>query len=269
MSGGAGPGEISLEAIEGARPAVARIAVRTPIFVSRFLSELTGSRVVLKAENLQKTGSFKIRGASAKLAALGPTPRPESSWPRPATTPRPPRSRHGPRRAVRGLHASRGLGIEGRGDDRLRGLGASRGESLDDCVVLAEERARKTGLHFVHPFDDPAIVAGQGTLGLELVEDVDDLAMVIVPLGGGGLVSGIACAIDALAPGVRVVAVQAELCAPFLAKRGGHPKATVNAGSSLADGIAVKRPSGITVGLIERHVDEIVAVGRTTSPTRS
>ena len=262
MSGGAGPGEISLEAIEGARPAVARIAVRTPIFVSRFLSELTGSRVVLKAENLQKTGSFKIRGASAKLAALGANAAP------------------GIVVASAGNHAQAAALAARSAGVRCEvympaeasvptaaatiGYGASvhlEGESLDDCVVLAEERARKTGLHFVHPFDDPAIVAGQGTLGLELVEDVDDLAMVIVPLGGGGLVSGIACAIDALAPGVRVVAVQAELCAPFLAKRGGHPKATVNAGSSLADGIAVKRPSGITVGLIERHVDEIVAVG--------
>jgi threonine dehydratase len=144
------------------------------------------------------------------------------------------------------------------------GYGASvhlEGDSLDDCVVLAEERARETGLHFVHPFDDPAIVAGQGTLGLELIEDVDDLAMVIVPLGGGGLVSGIACAVDALAPQVQVVAVQAAVCAPFLAKREGHRKASAKGGSTLADGIAVKRPSGITIGLIERHVDEIVAVG--------
>jgi threonine dehydratase len=116
-------------------------------------------------------------------------------------------------------------------------------------------------LHFVHPFDDPAIVAGQGTIGLELVEDIDDLAMVIVPLGGGGLVSGIACAIDALAPQVQVVAVQAAVCAPFLASHEVAGPTAVTGGSTLADGIAVKRPSGITLGLIERHVDEIVAVG--------
>ena len=262
MTGGARPGEISLEAIEAARPAVDRIAVRTPLFSSRVLSELTGSRIVLKAENLQPTGSFKIRGASAKLAALGSGAAP------------------GIVVASAGNHAqaaalaARSAGVRCEvympaeasvsKAEATMGYGASvhlEGDSLDDCVVLAEERARETGLHFVHPFDDPAIVAGQGTLGLELIEVVDDLAMVIVPLGGGGLVSGIACAVDALAPQVQVVAVQAAVCAPFLAKREGHRKASAKGGSTLADGIAVKRPSGITIGLIERHVDEIVAVG--------
>lgn len=262
MTGGARPGEISLEAINAARPAVDRIAVRTPLFSSRVLSELTGSRIVLKAENLQPTGSFKIRGASAKLAALGSGAAP------------------GIVVASAGNHAqaaalaARSAGVRCEvympaeasvsKAEATMGYGASvhlEGDSLDDCVVLAEERARETGLHFVHPFDDPAIVAGQGTLGLELIEDVDDLAMVIVPLGGGGLVSGIACAVDALAPQVQVVAVQAAVCAPFLAKREGHRKASAKGGSTLADGIAVKRPSGITIGLIERHVDEIVAVG--------
>ena len=262
MTGGARPGEISLEAINAARPAVDRIAVRTPLFSSRVLSELTGSRIVLKAENLQPTGSFKIRGASAKLAALGSGAAP------------------GIVVASAGNHAqaaalaARSAGVRCEvympaeasvsKAEATMGYGASvhlEGDSLDDCVVLAEERARETGLHFVHPFDDPAIVAGQGTLGLELIEVVDDLAMVIVPLGGGGLVSGIACAVDALAPQVQVVAVQAAVCAPFLAKREGHRKASAKGGSTLADGIAVKRPSGITIGLIERHVDEIVAVG--------
>jgi threonine dehydratase len=262
VTGGARPGEISLEAINAARPAVDRIAVRTPLFSSRVLSELTGSRIVLKAENLQPTGSFKIRGASAKLAALGSGAAP------------------GIVVASAGNHAqaaalaARSAGVRCEvympaeasvsKAEATMGYGASvhlEGDSLDDCVVLAEERARETGLHFVHPFDDPAIVAGQGTLGLELIEVVDDLAMVIVPLGGGGLVSGIACAVDALAPQVQVVAVQAAVCAPFLAKREGHRKASAKGGSTLADGIAVKRPSGITIGLIERHVDEIVAVG--------
>ncbi len=262
MTGGAGPDEISLEAIEAVRPAVQRIAVHTPMFLSRVLSELTGSRVVLKAENLQPTGSFKIRGASAKLAALGSGAAP------------------GIVVASAGNHAqaaalaARSAGVRcevympaeasiAKAEATI-GYGASvhlEGDSLDDCVLLAEERARETGLHFVHPFDDPAIVAGQGTLGLELIEDVDDLAMVVVPLGGGGLVSGIACAVDALTPQVQVVAVQAAVCAPFLATRATQRTAGVAGGSTLADGIAVKRPSGITIGLIERHVDQIVAVG--------
>jgi len=227
--------------------------VRTPIFVSRFLSELTGSRVVLKAENLQKTGSFKIRGASAKLAALGANAAPGIVVASAGNHAQAAALAHGPagvrcevympaEASVSKAEATIGYGA----------FGASRGRIARRLRRVGEERARKTGLHFVHPFDDPAIVAGQGTLGLELVEDVDDLAMVIVPLGGGGLVSGIACAIDALAPGVRVVAVQAELCAPvFSPNEEVHPKGDGQAGSTLRR-IAVKRPSGITVGLIER-----------------
>ncbi|MGA2529747.1 MAG: threonine ammonia-lyase [Acidimicrobiales bacterium] len=253
--------EIGLEEIRTARVAVRRIAIETPIFKSRVLSELTGANVVLKAENLQPTGSFKIRGASAKLAALG-----EGAQP-------------GIVVASAGNHAqaaalaarSAGVSCEvympaeasiSKAEATI-GYAASvhlEGDSLDDCVVLAEARGREAGLHFVHPFNDPAIVAGQGTLGLELVEEVDDLAMVIVPLGGGGLVSGVACAIDALAPDVRVVAVQAAVCAPFLSDYESYRTAGLTGGATLADGIAVKRPGGITIELIRRHVDEIVAV---------
>jgi threonine dehydratase len=256
------PGDVGLGDIEAARVAVERIAVRTPLYNCRVLSELTGSPVVLKAENLQRTGSFKIRGASAKLAALG-----EGAWPGIVVA-------SAGNHAQAAAFAARSAGVPcevfmpaeasiSKADATI-GYGASvhlEGESLDDCVLLAEARAQETGLHFVHPFDDPAIVAGQGTLGLELVEDVEDLAMVIVPLGGGGLVSGISCAIDGVAPHVKVVAVQAEACAPFLAARQPSGSRTVAGGPTLADGIAVKRPSGITVALIERHVDEIVAVG--------
>ena len=256
------PEEIGLDQIEAARLAVERIAVHTPVYNCRVLTELTGSRVVLKAENLQRTGSFKIRGASAKLAALG-----DGAWPGIVVA-------SAGNHAQAAAFAARSAGVPcevympaeasiSKADATI-GYGASvhlEGDSLDDCVILAEARAKETGLHFVHPFDDPAIVAGQGTLGLELVRDVDDLAMVIVPLGGGGLVSGIACAIDACAPHVRVVAVQAAVCAPFLASQEAGRLVGVAGGTTLADGIAVKRPTGITIGLIERHVDEIVAVG--------
>jgi threonine dehydratase len=260
--GASKPLEIGLEAIEATRAAVQRVALRTPLYDCRVISELTGSRVILKTENLQRTGSFKIRGATAKLAALG-----EGAWPGIVVA-------SAGNHAQAAAFAARSAGVPcevympaeasiSKADATI-GYGASvhlEGDSLDDCVVLAEARALATGLHFVHPFDDPAIVAGQGTIGLELVEDIDDLAMVIVPLGGGGLVSGIACAIDALAPQVQVVAVQAAVCAPFLASHEVAGPTAVTGGSTLADGIAVKRPSGITLGLIERHVDEIVAVG--------
>jgi threonine dehydratase len=209
---------VGLEEIEAARVAVQRIAVRSPIFNSRVLSELTGSRVVLKAENLQPTGSFKIRGASAKLASLGERAKPgivvASAGNHAQAAALAARTAGVPCEVYMPAEASISKA------EATIGYGASvhlEGDSLDDCVVLAQARAEEAGLQFVHPFDDPAIVAGQGTLGLEIVEDVEDLAMVVVPLGGGGLVSGIACAIDALAPQVQVVAVQAAVCAPFLA----------------------------------------------------
>ncbi|MGA3353485.1 MAG: threonine ammonia-lyase [Acidimicrobiales bacterium] len=253
--------EVGLEEIRAARLAVCRIAVETPIFNSRVLSELSGARVVLKAENLQRTGSFKIRGASAKLAALG-----EDAMPGIVVASA---GNHAQAAALAARSAGVACEVYMPAEasiskaEATMGYGASvhlEGDALDDCVVLAEARAREAGLHFVHPFNDPAIVAGQGTLGLELVEEVDDLALVIVPLGGGGLVSGIGCAIDALAPAVRVVAVQAALCAPFLSAHESYRTAALTGGATLADGIAVKHPAGITLGLIEHHVDEIVAV---------
>lgn len=223
MAGASTPLDIGFEAVAAVRPAVERLALRTPLHDCRVLSEITGARILLKAENLQCTGSFKIRGASAKIAALGAGASPGVVV----------ASAGNHAQAVAFAARSAGVPCEvympaeasiSKADATIE-YGASvhlEGDSLDDCVVLAEARAKATGLHFVHLFDDPAIVAGQGTLGLELVEDVEDLAMVVVPLGGGGLVSGIGCVIDALAPKVRVVAVQAAVCAPYLASREGE-----------------------------------------------
>ena len=184
--------------VAAARPAVETIARRTPILSTRTISELAGGIVALKAENLQRTGSFKIRGVAAKLAALGDDG-----------------CRNGVVAASAGNHGqSLAAGAQARGipcevfvpDDApmskveaARGQGATvhmGGGSVDECLAHAQERAREGGLAFVHPFDDPDIVAGQGSLGLELLEDVPDLAKVVVPVGGGGLCSGIAIAIQ-------------------------------------------------------------------------
>ena len=129
------------------------------------------------------------------------------------------------------------------------------GATLDDAMAAAQEFAAAHGRAFCHPYDDPAVVAGQGTLGLELVEDLDDLACVVVPLGGGGLASGVAIAVKSLMPHVRVVGVQAAACAPYA---GLDP--APGPVPTLADGIAVKRPGVITRPLVERWVDEIVTV---------
>jgi threonine dehydratase len=134
------------------------------------------------------------------------------------------------------------------------------GESVDDCVAAARERAHHSGAVFVHPFDDPQVIIGQSTLGLELLDQVPDLATVIVPLGGGGLLSGVAGVIKCARPEVRVVGVQIAACAPYPAALAAGVPLSVNAGSTIADGIAVKRPGELTLALVARLVDEVVVV---------
>jgi threonine dehydratase len=135
------------------------------------------------------------------------------------------------------------------------------GHSVDDCLVAARARADEAGMAFVHPFDDPDIVAGQGTLGLELLEDLPDLATVVVPVGGGGLASGIAIAVKSARPDVRVVGVQVETVAAYPASlKAGRPIG-VDGALTIADGIAVKKPGELTLALIARWVDDIVVVG--------
>jgi threonine dehydratase len=148
--------------------------------------------------------------------------------------------------------------------DAAVGQGAivhSGGDSVDACVELARERAARDGLAFVHPFDDPDVVAGQGTLGLELLEDVPDLARVVIPVGGGGLCSGTAIAIKASRPEVEVIGVQVAACAPYPESlRRGEP-VPADSALTIADGIAVKHPGELTLELLRRYVDEIVVVG--------
>jgi threonine dehydratase len=134
------------------------------------------------------------------------------------------------------------------------------GESVDDCVAAARERAAETGAVFVHPFDDPQVIVGQATLGLELLEQVPDLATVVVPLGGGGLISGIAGVVKLARPEATVIGVQVAACAPFPAALAAGTPVAVNAGSTIADGIAVKRPGVLTLPLVERWVDDVVVV---------
>jgi threonine dehydratase len=231
---------VSLEDIQRAREVVADVARRTQVIESRYLSRTTGGTIALKAENLQRTGSFKLRGALNKIAALDP-----------GTT--------GVVTASAGNHGqslayaarARGLSATIFMPDRaaLAKIAAAResgaeivlgGDSVDTCVEDAKAFAESESLAFVHPFDDPAVIAGQGTIGLELLEEVPDLSKVLVPLGGGGLAVGIATAIKASRDGVEVIAVK-SYCA-------------------LADGIAVKQPGEITRPMLDRLIDETVGV---------
>jgi threonine dehydratase len=135
------------------------------------------------------------------------------------------------------------------------------GESLDQAMVPAAARAAAAEMVLVHPFNDPDIIAGQGTLGLELVEQIPELSTVVVPLGGGGLAGGVALAVKSLRPEVRVVAVQSAVCAPFPASlAAGHPVVHDGPVTTLADGIAVRRPGDLTLPLVERYVDDILTV---------
>jgi len=262
MAGTTGTSPVTAADVAAAQAAIGDVARHTPVLASATLSERCGGDVVLKAESLQRTGAFKIRGALSKLHALG----------------------DGCARGVvcgsAGNHAQalalaaqiRGVPCEVFMPDgapiakveATAALGARvviGGGSVDHCLVLARARAEEAGMAFVHPFDDPDVVAGQGTLGLELLADLPDLATVVVPVGGGGLASGVAIAVKSARPEVRVVGVQVETVAAYPASlKAGRPIA-VSAGLTIADGIAVKRPGDLTLSLIDRWLDDMVVVG--------
>jgi threonine dehydratase len=223
---------------------------------SAALSERCGGDIVLKAENLQRTGSFKIRGAMSKLGALGDA------------------ARNGVTAGSAGNHAqalafaARNAGVpceifvpSGAPLSKIescRAYGATLiegGDSLDEAVDAARERATEAGMVFCHPYDDLDIIAGQATLGRELVDDVPGMRRIVVPLGGGGLASGIAIAVKANDPTVEVLGVQAAACAPY-ANQAPAPGPVL----TLADGIAVKRPGELTRPLVEHWLDGIVVV---------
>ena len=248
--------QISAESILAARLNGSGVVKHTPIATSAALGELCGGHIVLKAENLQRTGAFKIRGALNKLATLGAA------------------ARNGVTAGSAGNHAqalafaarTHGVPCEifvpsGASISKMaacRGYGATvfeGGDSLDDAVTKARARADEAGMEFCHPFDDIAVVTGQATLGLELLEDIHDLRQVIIPLGGGGLASGVAIAIKQHLPDVRVIGVQVEVCAPYT-----NVPAPSGPIVTLADGIAVKRPGEITRPLVEHWIDDIVVV---------
>ena len=251
------PSAVDLEAIRVAAEVVFPVVKRTPVVPSVSLSERCGGRIVLKAENLQLTGSFKIRGATNKLASLRADP-----------------TVKGITAASAGNHAqsiasaARQAGLKceifvpaGAPISKIeasRAFGAvvtEAGASLEEAMTSAVDRAQTSGYVFCHPFDDPVVIAGQGTLGLELLDEIDDLATVLVPLGGGGLASGVAIAVKSVRPDVRVVGIQAQACAPYA---GGAPPG--GAVATLADGIAVKRPGVITGPLVDEWLDDVVSV---------
>jgi threonine dehydratase len=250
----------SLEELRRAHAAASEIVRRTPVFSLTSLTERCGGQIAIKAENLQRTGSFKLRGALAKLATLdehtsgvvaGSAGNHAQALAYAARARGIPCTVHMPAAAaiskVAAVHAFGATVVQA-------------GESVDECVERARADADEHGWVFVHPFDDVDIVRGQAGVGLELLEDVPNLAHVIVPIGGGGLASGVAMAIKLARPDVRITGVQAAACAPYLASLREHQPIPVPTASTIADGIAIKRPGELTLGLIERYLDDLVTV---------
>ena len=245
----------TIEDVRQAQTRLSGVARVTPVFSSETFSRLAGRPVLLKAENLQRTGAFKIRGAYNTIAQL-------STEERAAGVVTASAGNHG--QAV--AWAAREAGIPATilvpesapmaKVDAARSYGARvelAGEGFDETAALARARADETGATFVHAFEDARVVAGQGTLGLELAEQLPEgPGTVVIPVGGGGLASGIAIALDALRPELRIVGVQAAACAPLAGR--------APTGATIADGIAVKHPGELTTTILQDLLDEIVVV---------
>jgi len=240
----------TLADIQAARARLEGVARETPVYRSETLSSACGRDVHLKAENLQRTGSFKIRGAYNRISMLGEAER-----------------RAGVVAASAGNHgqavawAAREVGAKATifmpQDSPMLKVDATRhygaevvltGPAIEEALEEALAYVAESGATFVHPFEDPLVIAGQGTIGLELVDQVRDLETVVIPIGGGGLASGIALALRESKPGLRIVGVQAAGTLP------GGP------GFTIADGIAVKKPGELTMSILERMLDDMVSV---------
>jgi len=252
---------VTPDLIEAARETIAEAITRTPTLRLPAMNARCGGPVALKAENLQRTGSFKLRGATAKLAALG-----DRAADGVATGSA---GNHGQALAAAAQNAGTSCDLFVPADasvaktEAARRLGATIHTcegTVEDCVAEARKLCERGGAMLVHPFDDPDVIAGQGTIGLELLEDVPDLAKVLVPLGGGGLISGIAIALKSARPGVEIVGVQAEACAPYASALDTDSSGHLQAAKTIADGIAVKRPGEFTLPLVRQWVDRIVVV---------
>lgn len=253
---------VSLADVDHARETLAGVTRVTPLEPCRPLTAALAGPAYLKCENLQRAGSFKVRGAYVRIARLPAAER-----------------KRGVVAASAGNHAQ-GVALAARlcgaaatvympvgaplpKVAATRGYGAGVelvGETVDEALVAAQEHAERTGAVFIHPFDHPDIIAGQGTLGREILEQCPEVASILVGVGGGGLVAGVAAAVKAVRPEVRVIGVQAAGAAAFPPSlRAGHP-VRLPSYATIADGIAVGRPGDLTFAHVSKLVDEVVTV---------
>jgi threonine dehydratase len=253
---------LTLEAIRTARQHIDGAVYLSPCPYSPAISELSGLAVHLKLENLQRTGSFKERGALNKILSLSDTDK-----------------KRGVIAASAGNHAQ-GVAFHAQKNgiaativmpimtplvkvNATKSYGAHvilHGEGYDEAYEEARRVAAEQGITFIHPFDDETVIAGQGTIGLELLEQVPDLEVVVVPIGGGGLISGIACALKESKPKVRVIGVQAARMPSMLEGLKQQQPATIPLQPTIADGIAVRRTGDRTLALVQKYVDDVISV---------
>jgi threonine dehydratase len=251
---------ITLADIRAARERVAPVVRRTPVDASRSLSELAGRPVLVKPEHLQRTGSFKIRGAYNLISQLpAGCPVVAASAGNHAQGVALAASLTG-HRATIFMPANAPLPKV----EATKGYGAEvvlGGEAVDDAIAAAKAHAEEQGARFVPPFDDPLIVAGQGTVGLEIAEEAaDDLEVVVVPVGGGGLISGIATALANTRRSVKVIGVEADGAPAMKEALAGGRTVTLDRVSTMADGIALKAVCDLTLSHVQAYVDEVVVV---------
>jgi threonine dehydratase len=262
MTGTSTTSEVTLAAVQQARERIRGFIYNSPCRESVDLSQMTGLECFLKLDNVQRTGAFKERGALNRILTLSDDEK-----------------RRGVVAASAGNHAQAvayhacARGIKAQIVMPLmtplvkvaatKGFGADvvlHGANYDEAYSFAVESCAEQGMLFLHPFDDAEVINGQGSIGLELLEQVPDLQAVVVPIGGGGLISGVACAIKKTNPQIRVIGVQTERLPSMLrATEAGHP-VTIPASATVADGIAVRRAGDVTLPLVQRYVDEIVTV---------
>ena len=254
--------DVSLEEIQKARKTLDGVICRTGLAYTNTISEMTGSSVYLKMENLQRTGSFKLRGAFNKVANLSEFEK-----------------KNGVIASSAGNHAqgvalaATTFGIKSTivmpkhaplsKVNATRGYGATvvlHGDVYDDAYAEAKRIQTEENLTFIHPFNDPMVIAGQGTIALELLEDLPEVEVVVVPIGGGGLIAGMAVALKALKPNIKIIGVQTKNCPGMAESIAQRHIVTVDGMPSIADGITVRTPGELTFDIVQRYVDDIVTV---------
>lgn len=254
--------QLSLEQVREAAEALKGTAHRTPLLPAELDCARRPFSFYLKAENLQRTGSFKLRGAFNRIRQLTPEQKQRGVVAASA-------GNHGQGVALAAAQAGAKATIFMPRHAPLIKVDATEaygaevklvGDSFDEAQAQALTFQQEQQAVFVHAFDDPAVIAGQGTIGLEIIEDLPQVAAVVVPIGGGGLISGVALALKSINPGIRIIGVQPQGAGAVHSSRAAGRLTSLTAVRTIADGLAVKGPSELTFRLIQRYVDDVVLV---------